>query len=170
MAFEMAITWGKANEAITSRWRRFETVLRRRNFLSPLKLRAVEMYVEIDRRFSTETAPSGRRWAAIGAATKFGAGKSPYALLKQAMGKTKLLVISGVFRKAFQSRTAQNAVFNITRSQVTVGSNDVRANTLHHGDASRNIPERNIVGITKKFENTIVVPIFDQFLQKGWNG
>ena len=168
IAFKM--TYDARNDAVASRWTRFQKTLKRKDFIRPLKLVAVEMYVELDRTFSKEASPDGKKWPRIGALTDAGAGKSRYAIFKKMAGKGKLLVFEGIFRKAFLSKSGTNSVFKLTRTQVTVGSKDVRANALHFGISKRNIPPRNIVGVTKKFENTIVLPIFKEFLQRGWIG
>ncbi len=170
MALELKMVYDARNNAIASRWDQFQKTLKRQDFIRPLKLVAVEMLVELDRTFSKQASPFGKKWPPIGALTDAGANKSRYAIFKKLAGKGKLLVFSGVFRKSFISKTGTGSVFKLTRTQVVVGSKDIRANALHFGISKRNIPARNIVGVTKKFENTIVLPIFKEFLQRGWIG
>lgn len=89
-------------------------------------------------RFEEQVDPDGLPWTPLKESTRE----------RKKKNNDLILVEHGQLVDSFHARASH--------TEVAVGSNDIRAATLHFGDEDRNIPARNILGINYEDQNAIL--------------
>jgi len=95
----------------------------------------------IDRRFKSQTEPSGKPWTKLKPATIL-------ARRRAGLVPIKILTASGKMRGSIKVR--------VTRAEIIASTNAVQAATHNFGDKSRHIPRRRFLGLSPRDENSVV--------------
>jgi len=107
--------------------------------MSPLFADIGEYLLESTKqRFADQVDPDGLPWAPLAESTRE----------RKTKNADLILVEHGQLMDSFHTQTSA--------SEAEVGSNDIRAATMHYGDDDRNIPARNILGVNAQDQDVIL--------------